>query len=73
MCVADISERNLLFAGGVIGGIGNGERGRLGGGERGGGRVKFEGGRMKRAGHRVRSGGFEVSSGVRPRFMVKFQ
>ena len=43
------TERNLLFAGGVVGGIRNGERGGLGG-ERGGGRVKFEGRRMKRAG-----------------------
>ena len=41
-------ERNLLFEGGVVGGIRNGERGGLGG-ERGGGRVKFEEGMMKRA------------------------
>ena len=42
-----ISERNLLFAGGVIGGAGNGERGGLGG-ERGGRRLKFEGRMMNR-------------------------
>ena len=41
------SERNLLFAGGVIGGAGNGERGGLGG-ERGGRRLKFEGRMMNR-------------------------
>ena len=40
LCIC--SERNLVFAGGVIGGTGNGERGGLGG-ERGGRRLKFEG------------------------------
>ena len=42
-----LSERNLLFAGGVIGGTGTGERGGLGG-ERGGRRLKFEGRMMNR-------------------------
>ena len=41
------SERNLLFAGGVVGGTGNGESGGLGA-ERGGKRLKFEGRMMNR-------------------------
>ncbi|RFC52199.1 MAG: hypothetical protein DVB22_000832 [Verrucomicrobia bacterium] len=45
--VVFMSERNLLFAGGVAGGTGNGEREGLGG-ERGGRRSKFAGRMMNR-------------------------
>ena len=40
-------ERNLLSAGGVIGGMGNGERGESGA-ERGGRRLQFKGKMMNR-------------------------
>ena len=50
-----ITERNLLPAGGVIGGTGNGERGGLGG-ERGGRRLKFEERMMNRTETEVPAG-----------------
>ena len=57
-----LSERNLLFAGGVIGGIRNGERGGLGG-ERGGGRLKSAGRTMKRASREPTKGPFRRLNG----------